>query len=62
MALIKIDVQCKNNILVELEGDTCKVWLSYGLPDHRCMIDELESLLPDVWAELLERQLIKLTK
>ena len=60
MGTIKIDVICKNDVLVELDGDTCKVWKTYGLPDHRCLIDELETLEPEIFTELLERKLIKL--
>ena len=59
MGLLIMDVLCKHDILVELEGDTCKVWKSYGLPDHCCMIDDLETLEPEIFAELLERKLIK---
>lgn len=60
--LMTIDIVCKGDISVRLEGDNCTVWLSYGLPDYRITIDELQDVLPAVFTELLERKLIKLSK
>lgn len=47
-----------DNAQIDLTGDNCKLWLGYGLPDYEGSIDGLEQAHPEIFAELIERNLI----
>ena len=61
MAYMTLQCELRANSYIELTGQDVKLWVGEGLPTYEGPIDGLEEYYPAVFAELIERKLIKPT-
>lgn len=54
-------LELPGDVGVWLSGNHCKVWLAHGLPTFEGSIDQLEVAHPDVLAQLIKLQVVKVS-